>query len=112
MNRKQARENFSNVVSGKRRKTRVDLDEAKARLRRVDEDLDISTSLHYLGKGDLKSSLFALAPVVITQVKQENLLIPLLARALPLINQLLTTKNKSGSKQRKENAYTNQSPKT
>jgi hypothetical protein len=104
MNRKQARENFSNVAGGKRRKARVDLDEAKARLRRMDEDLDISTSLHYLGKGDLKSSLFALAPVAITQVKQENLLIPLLARVLPLVNQLLSTRNKPGAKQRKENA--------
>ncbi len=104
MNRKQARDNFSNVASGKRRKARVDLDEAKARLRRVDEDLDISTSLHYLGKGDLKSSLFALAPVAITQVRQENLLIPLLARALPLISQLLSTKKEAGAKQRKESA--------
>ena len=98
MNRKQARENFSNVVSGKRRKARVDLDEAKARLRRVDEDLDISTSLHYLGKGDLKSSLFALAPVALTRVKQENLLMPLLARALPLVNQLISARKKAGSK--------------
>ncbi|MBG7602645.1 MAG: hypothetical protein IZT60_08890 [Gammaproteobacteria bacterium] len=104
MNRKQARENFSNVVSGKRRKANVDLDEAKARLRRVDEDLDISTSLHYLGKGDLKSSLFALAPLAITRVKQENLLIPLLTRALPLVNQLLSMRKKPGAKQRKENA--------
>lgn len=104
MNRKQARENFSNVVSGKRRKARVDLDEAKARLRRVDEDLDISTSLHYLGKGDLKSSLFALAPVALTRVKQENLLIPLLTRALPLVSQLLSSRKKAGAKQRKENA--------
>ena len=99
MNRKQARENFSNVASGKRRKANVDLDEAKARLRRVDEDLDISPSLHYLGKGDLKSSLFALAPVAMTRIKQENLLIPLLARALPLINQLLSTKKKTARKQ-------------
>ncbi|MEA3303729.1 MAG: hypothetical protein U9Q75_10700 [Pseudomonadota bacterium] len=104
MNRKQARENFSNAASGKRRKANVDLDEAKARLRRVDEDLDISTSLHYLGKGDLKSSLFALAPVAITRVKQENLLIPLLTRALPLVSQLLSTKKKTGDKQRKETA--------
>jgi len=99
VNRKQARDNFSNVASGKRRKANVDLDEAKARLRRVDEDLDISPSLHYLGKGDLKSSLFALAPVALTQVKQENLLIPLLTRALPLINQLLSTKKKTARKQ-------------
>ena len=99
MNRKQARENFSNVASGKRRKANVDLDEAKARLRRVDEDLDISPSLHYLGKGDLKSSLFALAPVAMTRIKQENLLIPLLTRALPLINQLLSTKKKTARKQ-------------
>ena len=99
MNRKQARENFSNVASGKRRKANVDLDEAKARLRRVDEDLDISTSLHYLGKGDLKSSLFALAPVAMTRIKQENLLIPLLTRALPLINHLLSTKKKTARKQ-------------
>ena len=98
MNRKQARENFSNVTSGKRRKASVELDEAKARLRRVGEDLDISTSLHYLGKGDLKSSLFALAPVAITQVKQENLLMPLLARALPLVNQLISARKKAGSK--------------
>lgn len=104
MNRKQARENFSNVASGKRRKANVGLDEAKARLRRVDEDLDISTSLHYLGKGDLKSSLFALAPLAITRVKQENLMIPLLVRALPLINQLLSTRKKAGAKQRKEAA--------
>ena len=98
MNRKQARENFSNVTSGKRRKASVELDEAKARLRRVDEDLDISPSLHYLGKGDLKSSLFALAPVAITQIKQENLLMPLLARALPLVNQLISARKKAGSK--------------
>ena len=98
MNRKQARENFSNVASGKRRKASVELDEAKARLRRVGEDLDISTSLHYLGKGDLKSSLFALAPVAITQIKQENLLMPLLARALPLVNQLISARKKAGSK--------------
>lgn len=98
MNRKQARENFSNVASGKRLKTSVELDEAKARLRRVDEGLDISTSLHYLGKGDLKSSLFALAPVAITQIKQENLLMPLLARALPLVNQLISARKKAGSK--------------
>lgn len=104
MNRKQARENFSNAASGKRRKARVDLDEAKARLRRVDEDLDISTSLHYLGKGDLKSSLFALAPVAITRAKQENVLVPLLTRALPLVNQLLSMRKKPAAKQRKENA--------
>ena len=104
MNRKQARENFSNVASGKRRKANVDLDEAKARLRRVDEDLDISTSLHYLGKGDLKSSLFALAPVALTQMRQENLLIPLLARALPLVNQLLSTKKKTARKQGEKSA--------
>ena len=79
MNRNEARQNFSNVASGKRRKATVDRDEAKARLRRVDGDLDISPSLHYLGKGDLKSSLFALAPVAITRIKQENLLIPLQA---------------------------------
>ncbi len=99
MNRKQARDNFSNVASGKRRKANVDLDEAKARLRRVDEDLDISPSLHYLGKGDLKSSLFALAPVAMTRIKQENLLVPLLTWALPLINQLLSTKKKTARKQ-------------
>ena len=104
MNRNEARENFTNVVSGKRRKARVDLDEAKARLRRVDEDLDISTSLHYLGKGDLKSSLFALAPLALTQVKRENLLVPLLTRALPLVNQLLSTRKKPGAKQRKGSA--------
>ena len=104
MNRNEARENFTNVVSGKRRKARVDLDEAKARLRRVDEDLDISTSLHYLGKGDLKSSLFALAPLAITRVKQENLLIPLLTRALPLVNQLLSMRKKTASKQGEESA--------
>ncbi len=98
MNRKQARDNFSNVASGKRRKANVDLDEAKARLRRVDEDLDISPSLHYLAKGDLKSSLFALAPLAMTSIKQENLLIPLLTRALPLINQLLSTKKKTARK--------------
>lgn len=98
MNRKQARENFSNVASGKRRKASVELDEAKAGLRRVDEGLDISTSLHYLGKGDLKPSLFALAPVAITQIKQENLLMPLLARALPLVNQLISARKKAGSK--------------
>ena len=104
MNRKQARENFSNVVSGKRRKARVELDEAKSRLRRVDEDLDISTTLHYLGKGDLKSSLFALAPLAITRVKQENLLIPLLARTLPLVSQLISTRKSGDAKQGEENA--------
>ena len=98
MNRNEARQNFTNVVDGKRRKARIGLDEAKARLRRVDEDLDISTSLHYLGKGDLKSSLFALAPIAITRAKQDNILIPLLTRALPLINQVLSRKKKkSGS---------------
>jgi len=112
VNRKQARDNFSNVASGKRRKATVELNEAKARLRRVDEDLDISTSLHYLGKGDLKSSLFALAPVAITQIKQENLLLPLLARVLPLLNQLISTRKKTARKQREESAPIDGSPKT
>ena len=80
----------------------MDLDEAKARLRRVDEDLDISTSLHYLGKGDVKSSLYALAPVALTRIKQENLLIPLLARALPLVNLLLSNKKKSATQNSKD----------
>jgi hypothetical protein len=102
VNRQQARENFSNVASGKRRKATVDLDEAKARLRRVDEDLDISTSLHYLGKGDVKSSLFALAPVALSQIKQENLLIPLLARALPLVSLLLSNMKKSATQNSKD----------
>jgi hypothetical protein len=102
VNRQQARENFSNVASGKRRKATVDLDEAKARLRRVDEDLDISTSLHYLGKGDVKSSLYALAPVALSQIKQENLLIPLLARALPLVSLLLSNKKKSATQNSKD----------
>lgn len=102
MNRKQARENFSNAASGKRRRANVDLDEAKARLRRLDEDLDISPSLHYLGKGDLKSSLLALAPVALTQVKQENLMTPLLARALPLVSQLFSSRKRQHAKQRKE----------
>ena len=102
MNRQQARENFSNVASGKRRKATVDLDEAKARLRRVDEDLDISTSLHYLGKGDVKSSLYALAPVALSQIKQENLLIPLLARALPLVSLLLSNMKKSATQNSKD----------
>jgi hypothetical protein len=102
VNRQQARENFSNVASGKRRKATVDLDEAKARLRRVDEDLDISTSLHYLGKGDVKSSLYALAPVALSQIKQENLLIPLLARALPLVSLLLSNMKKSATQNSKD----------
>ena len=99
MNRKGARDNFSNVASGKRRRANVDLDEAKARLRRVDEDFDISPSLHYLGKGDLKSSLLALAPVTMARVNQENLLVPLLARALPLVNQMLSMKKKKSKAQ-------------
>ncbi len=80
----------------------MDLDEAKARLRRVDEELDISPSLHYLGKGDVKSSLFALAPVALSQIKQENLLIPLLARALPLVSLLLSNKKKSATQNSKD----------
>lgn len=88
MNREEARRNFVNVSRGKRRRASLELDEAKARLRRADEDLDISTSLHYLGKGDLKSSLYALAPVAITKFRQGDTTELLLARALPLLSLL------------------------
>ena len=88
MNREEARRNFVNVALGKRRRASLELEEAKARLRRADEDLDISTSLHYLGKGDLKSSLYALAPVAIKQFRQADTTEQLLARALPLLSML------------------------
>lgn len=94
MNREQARLNFQNVSTNQRRKAHVELTEAKARLRRVDEELNISPALDYLGKGDWKSALFTLAPLAIDQIKQEQLLTSLATRGLPFVYHLFFTSKK------------------
>ncbi len=91
MNRKQARRNFEKVVQGKRPRAEVELAEAKAHLRRVDEDLNISPAFVSLSKGDWQSALIAFAPMALDEVKKEYLLVPLLIRALPFFYQVVFT---------------------
>ncbi len=91
LDREEARRNFQNVSQGKRRKAHVELAEAKARLRRVDEDLDISPALGYLSRGDWQSALIALAPLALEEIKKEDLLVPLLTRGLPFVYQVFVT---------------------
>ncbi len=93
LDREAARDNFTRVSQGKRRKAHAELAEAKARLRRVDEDLDISPALGYLSRGDLQSALIALAPLALEEIRRENLLVPLLTRGLPLVYQVFTVGN-------------------
>ncbi len=95
MNREQARQNFKKVSQGKRLKANVALADAKERLRRVDEDLDIGPALVSLSKGDWQSALIVLAPLAMDKIKKENLLVFLLARTLPFVYQAVFTSRES-----------------
>lgn len=97
MNREEARQNFQSVTRGKRRTTHVELEEAKARLRRVDEALDISPALNYLGKGDWQAALIALVPLAIDEIKLDALFLPLVTRGLPYLFQFIFTSKKTAN---------------
>lgn len=98
MNREQARQNFQNVSKNMPRKTHVELTEAKARLRQVDAELTISPALDYLSKGNWKSALFTLVPLVIDQIKREDLLTTLATRGLPFVYRTFFTSKKVAKK--------------
>ncbi|WJW74257.1 hypothetical protein QVG61_06925 [Thiohalobacter sp. IOR34] len=89
LNREQARARFRATLEGRHVPRRdLGLDEAKARLRAVDEDLDIGPVLAYLSQGRRREALLALAAWLGTD-SGRAFVAPLLMRLLPLGYRLL-----------------------
>lgn len=95
----QAREQFRKVSAGRRVRQSLSIDEAKARLREVDAELEISPAIDYLNRREWRNALFyliywtstpngraALAPVLLR-------LIPIVSLVLGLLHRLFVHKS-------------------